>query len=35
LVVERFAGDARDALDHAMGVAERSVRRRLQRARHS
>ncbi len=35
LVVERFAGDARDALDHAMGVTERSVRRRLQRAHHS
>ncbi|MGA2083327.1 MAG: HPF/RaiA family ribosome-associated protein [Holophaga sp.] len=35
LVVERFAGDPQDALDHALGVAERSLRRRLQRARHS
>lgn len=35
LVVERTAQIPLDALDHALAVAERSLRRRLQRARHS
>jgi len=34
LAVERSALGAREAFDHAMGVAERLVRRTLQRLRH-
>jgi len=34
LVVERFAMAAREAFDHAVGVAERLLRRRFQRLRH-
>jgi hypothetical protein len=32
--VERSAGGAREAFDHTMGVAERLIRRTLQRLRH-
>ena len=35
LVVERFAMAAREAFDHAVGVAERMLRRRFQRLRHA
>ncbi len=34
LLVERCAGEPREAFDHATGVAERLLRRRLQRLRH-
>ncbi len=35
VVVERFAMAAREAFDHAVGVAERLLRRRFQRLRHA
>ena len=34
LLVERYAYDPREAFDHAIGVAERLLRHRLQRLRH-
>jgi len=35
VAVERSAGGAREAFDHTMGVAERELRRMLQRLRHA
>ena len=34
VAVERFAGEPREAFDHSLGVAERLIRRTLQRRRH-
>jgi ribosome-associated translation inhibitor RaiA len=35
VAVERSAGDPREAFDHVMGVAERLLRRMLQKLRHA
>jgi hypothetical protein len=34
LLIERYADEPREAFEHAIGVAERLLRRRLQRFRH-